>query len=672
MASLFGLRAGTYDVDMHRFWPGLKWFGAFVALAGCCALVLYGRVYLSYDRVRISVVDSERLPSDGSMAVMLPDLSRLAEGPTAIVLTLHNQALTTRSIMVADSDASLSRFEIRPNETLRVDLSVQAGLRTGDTLHVVGDGDGWSLRHLEVGNAHGFSHGLFSLVVVPQSVERYEAVSIVGVLSLFVVLVVLACPLFRFDNYQYVRRVEIALITVVSLLFLVIAVLPMVSQYKVLLSLSSFSVCLGAVYLPVTLRVTRNVYRALWSLYSDHREEVDGFLRAAHGMWVATRIKMLYSAVVVLFLVSVSNFYSPSTGFTSLILFGDRFEAVVLPAVQEVPHYVYQDSPGYDGQFYAQLAVDPLVQDPAIEQAIDTFGYRAPRILFSWTAFLLGLGQPALILQAYSVQNILCWLILAWLLLRWFPPLTLRNFMLWFGCLFGQGLIASVRLSLLAGPSLLLLALAIIAIERGRPWIASAVLGLSGLGRETNLLSGVCLFGRRWRPLRVADHAAPLVRIFFVAVPLALWLGYLYFSAHGVTMSSGRGNLAAPLSTFLAKWDMTLAELQEFGWTETYARFSFLSLVSLTTQALFLLWQREWSAPWWRIGIAYALLMVFLGPAVWAGDQVAANRVLLPMTVAFNVQLAHARGSWSLVILGNLTVLHGLESLRVPWLWPYL
>ena len=137
-------------------------------------------------------------------------------------------------------------------------------------------------------------------------------------------------------------------------------------------------------------------------------------------------------------------------------------------------------------------------------------------------------------------------------------------------------------------------------------------------------------------------------------------------------MSSGRGNLAASFINLFDKWDVTLAELQEFGWTGTYARFSLLSLVSLTTQAVFLAWQREWSAPWGRIGVAYALLMVFLGPAVWAGDQVAANRVLLPMTVAFNVQLAHARGFWPLVILGNLTVLPGLESLRVPWLWLYL
>ena len=46
------------------------------------------------------------------------------------------------------------------------------------------------------------------------------------------------------------------------------------------------------------------------------------------------------------------------------------------------------------GQFYVQLALDPLLRDPAIEQALDNFPYRSRRILFSWTAFLLDLGQP--------------------------------------------------------------------------------------------------------------------------------------------------------------------------------------------------------------------------------------------------------------------------------------
>ena len=86
------------------------------------------------------------------------------------------------------------------------------------------------------------------------------------------------------------------------------------------------------------------------------------------------------------------------------------------------PTYVHYQSPGYDGQFYAQLAVEPLLRDRRIDEALDTPPYRARRILFSWTAYLLGLGRPAWILKVYAVQNIVAWLLLAWLLLRWFPP----------------------------------------------------------------------------------------------------------------------------------------------------------------------------------------------------------------------------------------------------------
>ena len=142
------------------------------------------------------------------------------------------------------------------------------------------------------------------------------------------------------------------------------------------------------------------------------------------------RIKALYVLAVVIFLVSIGRYYDRDTGFTPLIIFGDTFDKQALPAVRAVPHYVHRDSGGYDGQFYAQLAVDPLLRDPAIADALDTVAYRARRILFSWTAFLLGLGQPRWILQAYALQNVGCWLALAWVLLRWLPPFDIKNFFL--------------------------------------------------------------------------------------------------------------------------------------------------------------------------------------------------------------------------------------------------
>ena len=44
-----------------------------------------------------------------------------------------------------------------------------------------------------------------------------------------------------------------------------------------------------------------------------------------------------------------------------------------------------------------------------------------------------------------------------------------------------------------------------------------------------------------------------------------------------------------------------------------------------------------------RVGVAYVVLMVVLGPDVWGGYPGAALRVVLPMTIAFNLLLPRTR-----------------------------
>ena len=109
-------------------------------------------------------------------------------------------------------------------------------------------------------------------------------------------------------------------------------------------------------------------------------------------------IRWAYVAAVVVFLASLVQYYQRNTGFTTLISFGDQFENTRLPAVVDVPHFVHSRSPGYDGQCYAQLAVEPLLRNRRLDRALDSPSYRARRILFSWTAYALGLGRPAWIL----------------------------------------------------------------------------------------------------------------------------------------------------------------------------------------------------------------------------------------------------------------------------------
>jgi energy-coupling factor transporter ATP-binding protein EcfA2 len=76
-------------------------------------------------------------------------------------------------------------------------------------------------------------------------------------------------------------------------------------------------------------------------------------------------------------------------------MIGDALDQTNPPvtALRNVRHYVYNQSYGYDGAYYVQLALYPTLENPELAKAIDNLPYRARRILFSWVAWLVGLGQ---------------------------------------------------------------------------------------------------------------------------------------------------------------------------------------------------------------------------------------------------------------------------------------
>ena len=58
--------------------------------------------------------------------------------------------------------------------------------------------------------------------------------------------------------------------------------------------------------------------------------------------------------------------------------------------------------------------------------------------------------------------------------------------------------------------------------------------------------------------------------------------------------------------------------------------------------------------------------MIFLGAAVWEGYPGAASRVLLPMTLAFNILVPRGWKWWGVLLLGNLSVFATYDTLRAP------
>jgi hypothetical protein len=184
--------------------------------------------------------------------------------------------------------------------------------------------------------------------------------------------------------------------------------------------------------------------------------------------------------------------------------------------------------------------------------------------------------------------------------------------------------------------------------------MAVTLLSLAGLARETSLLATAGLIHRPWvsRP--------NFLRVIMIFAPLAFWLAYVRWRVGPA--DAGWANFTWPGAGLVEKWSAAVAAVSNVA-DKPLAWTTLLATVGLTVQASFFARPR-FNDRWWRVGATYAGMMLFLGTAVWEGFPGAATRVLLPLTLAFNVLVCRTRVSIVWLILGNLTVLAGLLALR--------
>ncbi|HVZ65244.1 MAG TPA: hypothetical protein VG936_11780 [Lacunisphaera sp.] len=354
-----------------------------------------------------------------------------------------------------------------------------------------------------------------------------------------------------------------------------------------------------------------------------------------------------------LFIALVLAKFDPATGFTSLIRFGDTWENKRLPTLQSLPIATVSGSNGYDGQFYATLAIDPLLRDAQLGQVLDAPAYRARRILVPLAAYAAGFGRPWWILQAFALVNVSCWFIFGALLRRIIDEPGWIGFARWFACLFGMGVLDSVRQSLVDLPALLLLALAIEAGKRQHSAREATWFALAALAKETSLWGAAAVQAKN---LMAGSWRRPLIVLLSAGLPIGLWSVYVG-SRFQNPASSGLGNLSWPFAGLLTQLRYSLRELS-FGNLDGRYSFGLLAMVGLATQAV-VLWRRpDRESPWWRAGAGYSVLLVFLSYWVWSGYW-AVCRAVMPMTIAFNLLLS-GRRFWPFWLLGNFTLLHAV------------
>lgn len=370
-------------------------------------------------------------------------------------------------------------------------------------------------------------------------------------------------------------------------------------------------------------------------------------------------VAFAYWLTVVLVLALVLGFhFRPETGLTSLIRFGGLREGKLAPELAGIPVFVLRGHHGYDGQYYAHMALHPPWLHHDLASHYDFPSYRMRRIFMPAAAYALGLGRPAWIVHLYPFLNVAAWLALAWMLARWLPPVDWTNFGRWAGCLLAAGTLESIRGALTDLPAILIALGGMRLYEKRRDVPAAGAFAVSVLTRETMALSALGVF---W-PADASQKTLLRSTLLGLAavLPLAAWV--LYVSGFLPNGGGSHGNFGWPFAAMVQGAADAFAHMAHGTSDNGRYVFRLLTLLSAAVQVGTVLTRRREGPQWVRFSLAFILLYPVLGNAVWEGPW-AVWRTELPVTFAFCMMAPAGRWFWPVLLAGSLPSLHALFRL---------
>jgi len=367
---------------------------------------------------------------------------------------------------------------------------------------------------------------------------------------------------------------------------------------------------------------------------------------SASRAWWPTAICL---AAVAFVLVMVAIRWDKAAGFTKLIQFGDDWAPQRLPIIKDLPLATVPGG-GYDGQFYAQIAVQPTPTAPEVQNALDNPEYRFRRILLPLVAHVLGGGNVRAVLNIYALLNVAAWLLLAGIWWAEVGASTERGAMVWLACLLSLGVLDSVRLSLTDLPALLCLVLAARALQKKRPRRATLWFLIGGFVRETVVLAAATFpAGKKVEPPKVWVLRGVAI------IPVLTWFVWLHYKLPG---DFGTQVFAFPGLGLAQQLSLCARQLAAGNFDSRYI-FGLIGALGLGYQSLFLLVRWRQGDPWTRLGLPFAVLFWCFSAYTFSGYWAAA-RAMLPLTFVFNRLLAKERSFWFHFLIGNLFMLHGV------------
>jgi hypothetical protein len=187
--------------------------------------------------------------------------------------------------------------------------------------------------------------------------------------------------------------------------------------------------------------------------------------------------------------------------------------------------------------------------------------------------------------------------------------------------------------------------------ERERGLASAAIVGINALGRETNILVTLAQPIPRTRAAWIRSG----IGLMLAVLPLLIWMDYLR-SIYRSTTLAGTDTFVLIGSGLAHNWRIVVNGLTTSR-TALAAIFPACILLSIPVQAAYIFTRPDYATPWWRVACAYAVMLLFLDPVLVAPSTGAITRVMLPLTLGFNILLARegrARRFWPWFVAGNL------------------
>jgi hypothetical protein len=636
-----------------------------VFLGVLCAVVLWSRVFVSFDAVRLKVVKEAQVAAQGELRVTLPASPRFQRlvAPVVLITTLRNPGAQPATLAVSLDGARVGTVTLAPGDDRRVDIVVPNGrtVRGGevltfsardeasDTAHA---NTAWSLEYLEVANHHGSSRSVFPFYIVPHATQAYDPPGLLLIVCVSLGIVFFAARGESMPRTRTRRIAHNAWVVLVVLVLLTVLASGAWSPFALLLSPRAFLLCAVALTWPGIVRSYREISgvlarRAAWAP------------RTLDAAAVALAVGLFYVLVVQALLPGFDRNYS---GFLQVgRSFVDR-----VPFLKDRPDLKSQlfvgSQTGYDGQFVYYIAFDPFLralQNPvSYRDVVDAPPYRYGRIGFSLLTKLFSGDRPERYPQT-MVWTILAATVVGAFLLARIAQHHGHSALWGLAYVLVPGFVQSLHSALpepiaaagLLGGYWLML--------RGRAGWAAALFAASLLMRETGVILVVALAASKVWAERDRRGAAVIAS---AALPLFAWRTYVAwrlfpdFGWHGFFFNPE--NLGVPFKGFVDLWRVIQRGeyLPSVPAAATGGTFYPPLLIAALVVSVYLLWQR-------RDGLAaaivgYACVAVSLNyTAIWAnvanGERGTYELLLLLLVAAVSTGqvMRHTR-----VVLGAFLV----------------